>query len=104
MYVKWSKTENNLEYPNANHYLASEFFIYLGKDTHFPGFNGKIANVQFNAGEGAFKKGNDFTDPKDVFGFKAGFDKFGKDEPEPKPIEIQPEKVESKPEVKEPEK
>lgn len=90
MYVKWSKTENNLEYPNTNHYLASEFFIYLGKDTHFPGFNGKIAHVQFNAGEGAFKKGNDFSDPKDVFGFKAGLDKFGKDEPkeEPKPIEI----------------
>lgn len=77
-YVKWSDSEDSNTYDNANHYYAPEFFVFVGKDKHFPGFNGKIAYVSFNAGEGSFKKGTDFTHDKDTFGFNAGIEKLVK--------------------------
>lgn len=44
----------------------------MGRDPHFPGFNGKIAYVNFNLGKGSFRKGNNFAHDDDVFGFAVG--------------------------------
>lgn len=62
-------------YEAINHYFAPEFFIYVGRDKHFPGFNGQLGLVNFNAGDGAFKKNNDVKDKKNIFGFEAPFAK-----------------------------
>ena len=70
--MKWTKSEDSLNYPNINHYYAPKFYVYAGKDPHFPGLSGKIAFVNFNVGPGSFKKGSDFSHPKDIFGFSAG--------------------------------
>jgi hypothetical protein len=63
-----------LTYEKINHYYTPEFFVYVGRDKHFPGFNGKIGFVNFNAGAGAFVKGSNYDQEKDVFGFKAGLE------------------------------
>jgi len=68
-YVKWSDSEDSLTYEKTNHYLVPEFYIFVGRDKHFPGLNGKLGFVNFNVGKGAFRKGNDFVDSKDAFGF-----------------------------------
>lgn len=31
-YVKWTNSEDSLTYDNTNHYLAPEFFIFVGRD------------------------------------------------------------------------
>ena len=71
-YVKWTTGEDSIEFKNVNHYFASKYVVFVGKDVQFPGFSGKVAFVSFNTGEGASKKGNDFTHPTDVFRFDKG--------------------------------
>jgi hypothetical protein len=39
---------------------------------HFPGLNGKVAYVNFNLGDGTFKKTPDFKHPDDIFGLTKG--------------------------------
>lgn len=50
VYVKWINSEDSLTYSDANHYVVPEFFIFVGKDKHFPGHSGKLAYVSFNLG------------------------------------------------------
>lgn len=70
VYTKWSEEgEDSLSYENTNHYFVPEFYVFVGRDKHFPGFNGKIGYVNFNIGTGAFRKGNNFVADKDIFGF-----------------------------------
>lgn len=83
--MKWAGSEDNLNYDNVNHYYASRFWLYYARDRHFPGFNGKIAYFQFNAGDGSFRKGNDYVHPNDIWGYGAGNDEFLKEKPRPKP-------------------
>ena len=71
-YVKWRDSEDNLEYKDINHYFAKKYFVFVGKDVQFPGFNGRIASTSFNHGEGSFRKGNDFKHPTDAFRFDKG--------------------------------
>ena len=47
-----------------------EFYVYVGKDAHFPGFNGAIAYVSFNLGEGIFRKSDYDKHEKDAFQYK----------------------------------
>ncbi|CAD8140693.1 unnamed protein product [Paramecium octaurelia] len=77
-YVKWTDSEDSNTYDKANHYYSAIYYIFVGKDPHFPGLNGKLNQVTFNIGDGSFRTGNDFTHPKDVFGFSTGFDKYSK--------------------------
>ena len=58
--------------------MAPKFYIFAGRDNHFPGFNGKIGYLNFNAGAGSFKEGPDYTHPKDIFGYNAGLDELFK--------------------------
>jgi hypothetical protein len=67
--LKFKDSEETLTFAKINHYLAPKFFLYLGKDPNFPGWNGKLGYVNFNIGKGSFKTGNDFTDDADKFGF-----------------------------------
>ena len=50
-----------------NHFTVPKFYVYVGKDKHFPGFSGFVALSAFNLGEGAFKQSNDFKAPGDPF-------------------------------------
>lgn len=38
--VKWSNSDDGMTYEDINHYFTPEFFVYVGKDKHFPGHNG----------------------------------------------------------------
>lgn len=38
--VRWYDGDDHLNYEKINHYFTPEFFVYIGKDKHFPGFNG----------------------------------------------------------------
>lgn len=71
-YVKWTEGDNSLDFKNINHYFTSTFYVFAGKDNQFPGFNGQVAYISFNAGEGAYKKGTDFTHPTDIFRVEKG--------------------------------
>lgn len=71
-YVKWGKSEDTLEFKNINHYFTSTFYVFAGKDNHYPGFNGKVAYTSFNAGEGAYRRGTDFAHPSDIFRMDKG--------------------------------
>lgn len=73
-----------IEYLNVNHYYAARYFVYSGKDQHFPGFIGKLSHVNFVLGNGAFRGRPDFRHPDDVFGFHIGESDFYK-KPLPKP-------------------
>lgn len=64
-----------MTYEGINHYFTPEFFVYVGKDKHFPGHNGQLGQINFNLGDGAFTKGNDFKHAKNIFGFDAPFAK-----------------------------
>lgn len=75
IYVKWNDSDDSLTYEKINHYFTPEFFVYVGKDKHFPGFNGQIGQVNFNLGTGSFLKGKDYKDDKNIFGFDAPFAK-----------------------------
>ena len=48
------------------------FYITVGSDPFWDGWNGKIAYLNFNTGEGSYRTGKDFTHPKDLFGFDLG--------------------------------
>lgn len=61
-----------MEFKDINHYYSYKLFTYLGKDKHFPGFNGKLAHVSFVSGDGAFRKSTDYNHPLDVFRFEKG--------------------------------
>lgn len=74
IFVKWTDSEDSLNYDKINHYLVPEFFVFVGKDKHFPGFNGKIGHANFNIGLGAFKKGSNYEHPADAFGYKIGLE------------------------------
>ena len=76
VYVKWTDSEDSLNYVKANHYYAPKFYVTVGKDKFYPGFNGFISFVNFNVGKGSFRKGNDFTHDDDVFGFTVGAKKL----------------------------
>jgi len=75
-YVKWKNNEDSLNFANINHYFAPKFYITVGKDKFYPGFNGFVAYVNFNSGRGSFRKGNDYTHADDFFGFSSGKDKL----------------------------
>ena len=47
-------------------------FYYSRKRSILKGWNGKLAYISFNTGEGAFRTGTDCADPKDAFGFGSG--------------------------------
>lgn len=79
LYVKWTAEEEFLTYERTNHYLAPEFFIYVGRDKHFPGFNGQLGMINFNAGDGAFREKNDVKSKDNTFGFDAPFVRVVKD-------------------------
>ena len=49
----------------------------MGRDKHFIGYSGNIAYVNFNLGDGSFKKG-DYNNDKDSFGLKSGTDNLFK--------------------------
>lgn len=38
--VRFSTGIETLEYNNVNHYYTPKFYTFVGKDMHFPGFNG----------------------------------------------------------------
>lgn len=61
-----------MEYNNVNHYYAPKFYTFVGKDMHFPGLNGKLGYVNFNLGDGTFRKVPDFKHPNDIFGLQKG--------------------------------
>lgn len=67
--MKWTTSEDSITYENTKHYFAPEFYVFVGRDKHFPGHSGRIGFVNFNLGEGAFASGNKFDHPKDFFGF-----------------------------------
>lgn len=73
--VKWSNSDDGMTYENINHYFTPEFFVYVGKDKHFPGHNGQLGQINFNLGAGAFTKGNDFKHDNNIFGLDAPFAK-----------------------------
>lgn len=75
IYVKWQDSEDSTQYENIDHYFAPEFFVYYGRDKHFPGWNGQMGLVNFNSGEGAFRNGKDFKHPQNIFGLEAAFAK-----------------------------
>lgn len=74
--MKWTddNSENSNTYEKTNHYLAPEFYVYIGRDKFYKGHNGPLAFVQFNLGKGAYKSGSDFTHPNDVFGYGKGIE------------------------------
>lgn len=85
-YVKWRDSDDTLLYEKVNHYVASEFFVFSGRDKHFVGHSGSIAYLNFIIGQGAFLKGKDFVHPQDVFGLAAGSELVKKEDslkPEP---------------------
>lgn len=55
-----------------NHYYTPQFHTYVGKDEHFPGFNGKIAYVNFVLGTGSYRNKPDFIIKDDLFGYDVG--------------------------------
>lgn len=75
-FVKWTQDHNFLVFSDVNHFYAPAFHVYIGKDKHFPGFNGKMAYVGFNIGRKAYLKEIDFTHPQDIFGFEKGLEKL----------------------------
>lgn len=52
-YVRWTTGEDSLTFKNTNHYFASKYYVFTGKDPHFPGLSGQVAFVNFVTGEGA---------------------------------------------------
>lgn len=73
VYVKWQDGEDTINYDQIDHYFVPQFFVYAGRDKHFPGWNGQLGLVNFNLGEGAFTK--EFKNEKNIFGFDAPFTK-----------------------------
>lgn len=49
-FVKWTDGEDSLNWDDINHYLAFNLYLFVGRDKHFPGHNGKIGYFNFNAG------------------------------------------------------
>lgn len=39
-HVKWFNKDDNFVQSNVNHYYAYKFWFYLGKDRHYPAWNG----------------------------------------------------------------
>jgi hypothetical protein len=50
IHVKWFDGEDSMTYPNINHYFAPKFLAYVGKDRHYPAFNGNIGYFKINLG------------------------------------------------------
>lgn len=48
----------------------------FGKDRFYPAFNGKIAYVRVNFGDGAYRKGKEYTHDDGIFGFEDGEKEF----------------------------
>lgn len=82
-YVKWTNGEDSQKYDNVHHYLVPQFYIFIGRDKHFPGFSGKLGLVSFHMGPGAFEKDLKFKEKSgDAFNFNKAIDViFKKDEP-----------------------
>ena len=70
------ESEDSLTYDKTNHYWTPEFYVFIGKDKHFPGFSGILGHINFNLGKGSFKKGTDYKDDKDSFGLSVGIEKL----------------------------
>ncbi|CAD8058815.1 unnamed protein product [Paramecium sonneborni] len=70
--VRLSSGIETLECTNVNHYFTPQFHTYVGKDEHFPGFNGKIAYVNFVLGSGSYRNKPDFIIKDDLFGYDVG--------------------------------
>lgn len=39
-YIKWSDSEDSQTYEGVKHFTVPRFFVFVGKDKHFPGFSG----------------------------------------------------------------
>ncbi|CAD8155329.1 unnamed protein product [Paramecium pentaurelia] len=48
--IQWKESTDKKEYNNIRHFHVPKFFIYVGKDKMYPGFNGKIALASFIIG------------------------------------------------------
>jgi len=69
----------------VNHFSVPKFYVFVGKDKHFPGFSGQIALAVFNIGEGSFRKSSDYKAKNDIFQFGAGVKKLTGKQPDDEP-------------------
>lgn len=72
-YVKWASGENSLNFPNANHYYNAKYYMWMPREKFYAGFSGKIGYLNLNFGDGAFKDGNNYQHPSDIFAFDDGY-------------------------------
>lgn len=62
-YVKFYDKEETKVWNKINHYYAEKYYLYAGKDQYYQAYNGEIANLNFNLGQGAFRSASDFAHP-----------------------------------------
>ncbi len=75
-YTKWASGENNLNFPDVNHYYIGKFYLWLPRERFYSAFSGKIGYFNINAGDGAFRDTNKYEHPDDIFAFTEGFNKL----------------------------
>lgn len=62
-----------LDTKGVNHYLASKFYFFVGTDRLAKwSYNGRMAYVRINLGEGSFRVGKDFSQKDDIFAITYG--------------------------------
>lgn len=50
--------------------MPNKFSVHVGRDKHYPGYSGKIANIRLNGGDGAFAPTSYSGADNDIFGYK----------------------------------
>lgn len=58
-------------FEGINHYLAPEFYLFLGRDWIYKGA-GFVAYVRVNLGKGAYVEKPEFHNKDKIFGFEEG--------------------------------
>lgn len=53
-FVQFEGRKEEVNFPDTNHFLNRNYYIYIGKDKFYPAYNGKIASFRVLLCNGAF--------------------------------------------------
>jgi len=54
-YALFRNQEIHLDFPKHKHFYAHTLYIYVGRDIHYPNYNGRSSLIKVNFGKGAFE-------------------------------------------------
>jgi hypothetical protein len=86
-YIEYATRKVKLNFVRLNHFIPNQFYIQVAKDEYDATFIGKVAYVNFNAGEGAYNRNPTAKLEAEPFKYALGVEKLKPEDGEAVPVD-----------------